>query len=149
MTSKSQARRGVSLIELSISLTIMGILISFAAPSFSRAVEQSKADVAGANLRAVWSSQRLYRLDNPAYASDLSTLVAAGLLDANFLGGSGSGSGPAPYTFTVASADNQGFAVNATRVGGVWSGTFSIDQSGTITGTLTKAGEVNLSPAFM
>jgi type IV pilus assembly protein PilE len=146
MTPKSRARRGFSLVELSVTLTIMGILISFAAPSFTRAVEQSKADVAGANLRAVWSSQRFYRLDNPSYAPDLPTLVAAGLLDGNFPATSGSST--PPYAFAVASSDNQTFTITATRSGGVWSGTFSIDQTGTITGTLTYGSEVPISPGF-
>jgi prepilin-type N-terminal cleavage/methylation domain-containing protein len=148
MTPMPRARRGFSLIELSVAMTIMGILISFAAPSFTRAVEQSKADVAGANLRAVWSAQRLYRLDNPLYAPDLPTLVTAGLLDGNFPFTSGSST--PPYAFAVGSPDGTGqtFTITATRSGGVWAGSFSIDQTGAITGTLTCGSEVPISPGF-
>jgi prepilin-type N-terminal cleavage/methylation domain-containing protein len=146
MTAKTRTRRGVSLIEMTVALTIMGILLSFAAPSFTRAVEQSKADVAGGNLRSVWSAQRLYRLDNLAYAPDLPTLVSAGLLDASFPATPGNAT--PPYAFAVGSADNQIFAITATRSGGVWSGVFSIDQTGTITGTLTNGSEAPISPGF-
>ena len=139
-------RRGISLIELSVSLTIMGVLLSFAAPSFSRAMEQSKADVAGANLRSLWSAERLYRLDNLNYAPDLATLVSAGLLDANFPANAGS-SAP-PYAFTISYADSQTFTINATRGPATWAGAFSIDQTGTITGSISKAGEVSITPGF-
>jgi prepilin-type N-terminal cleavage/methylation domain-containing protein len=147
MTTKPRARRGTSLIELMVAMTIMGVLISFSVPSFTRAVEQSKADVAGANLRAVWSAQRLYRLDNPAYAATLDILVAAGLLDPNFPGTLGSAT--TPYNFAVGTYDAQTFTITATRSAGSWSGSFSIDQTGTIAGTLTEAGQTSISPSFL
>ena len=44
-------RRGFTLMEVVIVLTIMGILIALPAPMFLRAIEQSKLDAAAANLR--------------------------------------------------------------------------------------------------
>ena len=146
MTKNPRGRRGFSLVELMVAVTIMGILLSFAAPSFTRAVEQSKADVAGANLRTAWSSQRLYRLDNPAYSPDFPTLVSAGLLDGNFPGYPGSPT--PPYSLAVVSSDSQTFSITATRNGGNWSGSFSIDQTGTISGTITYDSEIPISPGF-
>ena len=46
-------RRGVSLIEVVMVTVIIGILVSLAVPTFHRAIEQSRADVAAANLLAL------------------------------------------------------------------------------------------------
>jgi prepilin-type N-terminal cleavage/methylation domain-containing protein len=153
MKPASRTRRGVSLIELMVSLMIMGVLISFSIPSFARAVEQSKADVAGGNLRTVWSAQRLYRLDNSTYAATLDILVTAGLIDSNFPGTSGSSTTPYNFLVVFPSSDPTGvqtFSITATRNGGNWSGYFSIDQTGTIdpTLTLTYGSERAISPSF-
>ena len=129
-----------------VTMTIMGVLLSCSAPKFHRAVEQSRADVAAGNLRSLWSSERLYRLDNPAYAASLGELVAAGLLEANFA----AGGDPAPaYTYAVASSDAQGFAITATRAGGGWSGHLLIDQTGAVTGSITRTGEDDIAPGYL
>ena len=106
----------------------------------------SKADISGGNLRAVWSAQRLYRLDNPTYASSLSLLITAGLLENNFP--NDPGSAPSPYTFAVDSYSAQTFTISATRATGAWSGEFTIDQTGTISGTITNSVNAPISPTF-
>ena len=153
MIRPGRKRPGLSLIELMVALVIMGVLISYSTPTFSRAVEQSKADVAAANLRQIWSAQRLFRLDNLAYAADLATLTGSSqtgmpiYLDPSLTTTSGT---PAPpYTFTIELIDAQTFSVTATRAGGSWSGSFAIDQNGTVTGSLTKSGETSITPGFL
>ena len=45
-------------------LVILGVMFSLASLSSHAALEQSRADLAGANLRAIWTAERIYWLDN-------------------------------------------------------------------------------------
>src|SRR5271157_5862294 len=72
--------RGYTLVEMMIVLVVVGVMISFGIPQFSRALEQARADVAGANLRAIWTAERIYWLDNRNYTSSLNVLVSLNLL---------------------------------------------------------------------
>jgi len=127
-----------------VALTVMGILLSLAAPSFRRSMEQSRADVAGANLRAIWTAQRLYWLEYRTYTSDLSELEALGLVDPTII------SATTPYAYTVLSADSSTFTAAATRTGSErWSGQFTIDQNGLNSGTIQAAGEPSIVPGFL
>jgi prepilin-type N-terminal cleavage/methylation domain-containing protein len=72
---------GFTLMELMVVLVIMGVLAAFAIPSYRRAIEQSRADIAGANLRAIWAAERSYWLETQEYTEDLSLLTRLGLLD--------------------------------------------------------------------
>ena len=56
---------------------IMGVMIGLAMPRFSRSLESARADVAGANLRAIWTAERIYWLDNRTYTADLDLLRAS------------------------------------------------------------------------
>jgi len=137
------APRGFSLMEVMVVLTIMGVLIGLAAPSFQRALEQSRADMAGANLRAIWSAERLFWLENHAYTSDLSQLVTLGLIDPTVA------SAATVYVYTVASADDNSFSALATRAGSTrWIGVFAVDQTGAITGSIDAAGQTPIQPGF-
>ncbi len=82
-STQSTKRRhlGYTLVEVMVVITVIGILTGLAAPSYWRAVEQSRADIAAANLRAIWVAERLYWLDHHVYAADLATLRTLGLLD--------------------------------------------------------------------
>src|SRR5438093_2848998 len=95
----SYSRRGLSLLEMTLVLTVIGILVAFSVPSFHRAVEQSRADLAAANLRALWSAQRLYWLEYRTYTADLAGLQSLGLLDPTIT------SGQAMYRYQIQSAD--------------------------------------------
>lgn len=143
-------RLGYTLLEVIIVVTMMGVLISLSAPSFHKALEQSKADVAGANLQAIWSAQRMYWLNQRSYAPDLETLVSAGLLDPSLLPpGSIDPDSTTPYfTYAInASSDLASFTATATRnVNAGWSGTFTIDQTGSVSGALVSAGQPSISP---
>jgi prepilin-type N-terminal cleavage/methylation domain-containing protein len=136
-------RHGFTLTELMIVLTIIGVLSSFAVPSFRRSMQQSRADVAGANLQSIWSAQRLYWLEYRTYATDLTLLADEGLLEPSV-------SANIDYTFTVEAADNVSFEVRATRINSDrWAGNYSIDEDGNVTGVVSATGENDLSPGYL
>lgn len=135
-------RRGFSILEVILVLTVMSVLIAFSIPSFQRTVEKAKADIAISNLRAAWAAERFYWLDNRSYCENLSQLVTLDLLDSEMIAST------TLYTYSVTvSTDGQGFAVTATRVAGSsWQGSFSIDQTGVITGSVGASGEPTINP---
>lgn len=130
--------------EAMVVLTIMGVMMSLAVPSFRRAIEQSKADIAAASLASIWSAQRLYWLDHRVYAPDLATLAADGLIDPALLPANTAGF----YTYTVQAAADQGsFTATATRnEGSGWSGSYTIDQTGTVSGGVQGDGKSPITP---
>lgn len=151
-------RQAFSLVEIIVTMTILAVLMAISAPSVIQSVEQSHADLAGAGLRMIHTSQRFYWLENRTYATTLQTLVNAGLIDENLT------SIQSRYEYSITSANNSTFQAQARRrlindmdmaiYDGAWQGTFLIDETGVITGTVT--GPVNsitgtspvLSPAF-
>ena len=134
--------RGYTLVEMMIVLVVMSIMISFGIPKFSNALEQSRADVAGANLRAIWTAERIYWLDNRTYTTNLSVLVSLNLLDPSIP------SDPY-YTYLVPAADTATFTATAQRAANAsWSGTITITQDGGLTGTLTCPGQANIVVGF-
>ncbi len=138
-----RGKGGVSLMEIMVVLTVIGILLSASVPSFVRSMEQAHADMSGANLRAIWNAQRLYWLENHAYATSLSILEATGLLDSTLVSGS------PRYSYAITFADADGFTATATRIGsGHWSGQFAISESGQLTGVVAAPGEDNIVPGF-
>ena len=101
------ARRAFSLIEVVVTMTILAIIVTFAAPSVLQSLEQSHADLAGASLRMINAAQRFYWLENRTYAPNLQTLIDDGLLDSNI------GANAPRYEFSIANADADGFVYRA------------------------------------
>jgi Tfp pilus assembly protein PilE len=135
-------RHGISLLELTIVTVIIGVLMTMSIPSFQRGLEQSRADLAAANLRSIWLAQRLYWIDNRTYAVDLETLASAGLLDSAV-------SAQSNYEMEITSADATTFTATATRSSNAqWNGTFTIDQSGVVSGSLVADGMTSIVPAY-
>ena len=127
-----------------VVLTLMGVLLSLAAPSFQRAFEQARADVAVANLKAIWVAERAYWLENRAYTADLSVLQSLDLIDSSILADS------SPYAYSVSWADESVLAVTAARRGSdVWTGAFAIDQSGLVTGSIQADGSAAILPSTL
>ena len=131
-------RRGFSLVELMITMTILAILISFSAPSVMHSIEQTHADLVGAGLRMIHTSQRFYWLENRTYATDLQTLIDDGLIDHNL------SATAQRYEYSIATADAESFTVQARRrlfdefgspiYNGAWQGTLTIDETGVLAG---------------
>jgi type II secretory pathway pseudopilin PulG len=139
------ARRGYTLVEAFVVLVVMCVLISMGLPQFQLSLEKARADVAGANLRSIWSAQRLYWLENRIYAPDLPTLQSANLIDPSLP----TTTAPYAYSMTVA-PDGSTFTATATRSGPTsWSGSFSIAADGTFTGSIQQSGHgVTITPDF-
>jgi prepilin-type N-terminal cleavage/methylation domain-containing protein len=139
---RRQSSRGFTLIELFIVVVIIGIMAAMSVPSFQRAIEQSKLDIAAANLRTIWTAERLYWLENQSYTTDLTALQSLKLIDPTISGGTASGG----YTYgaTVASGS---LTATATRTGGVsWTGSLTISGEGEISGGLTMVGTDGSGP---
>jgi Tfp pilus assembly protein PilE len=126
-----------------VVLTMMGVLLSIAAPSFHQALEQSRFDFAAANLRSSWSAERLYWLENRTYAGDLNTLLTADLIDPSML------SDTRFYSYAISSPDGTTFSASAMRINSTtWTGTLTIDQTGTLSGALQAPGQNTIAPVF-
>jgi prepilin-type N-terminal cleavage/methylation domain-containing protein len=124
-------RLGYTLVELMTALTIVGVLTALAAPSFGVALEQSRADIATANLRAIWAAERWYWLENRQYAGSFADLD--GVLDPSIA----SARSPYSYAITFPTGDSQQFVAVATRTAGTrWSGSITIDEAGNVTSTI-------------
>lgn len=143
-------RNAYTLMEVLVVVTIMGILIAISAPLFSRAVEQSKLDMAAANLRSIWCAQRFYYLENGRYGT-LNDLAddqgnGSGLLDPTIL------SGATFYSYSMDVGDGQQFTARAGHPAGTsYSGSLTIDQTGDLTclvGHTTASGFVAMSPSM-
>jgi prepilin-type N-terminal cleavage/methylation domain-containing protein len=129
---RSVARSGFTLTELMIVVTMIGVMVAASAPSFRRALERSRADVACANLRSVWSAQRLYWLESQCYTGDITLLQSTGLLD------SGLNAPNSPYLYTL-SLTTTGFQATAIPQQ-ICSGRFMIDESGQVSGAVNLPG---------
>jgi len=141
--STTLGRRGFSLTELMIVVAVMGILISMSAGRFFKGVEQSHADIAAANLRAIWTAERLYWLEYGAYTDDLSELETLDLVHPTII------SAVDPYQYQIESADTATFTASATRSGsGHWAGQLTIDETGSLVGQIS-GGETVIDPGFL
>ena len=156
-TTRSRACRarpsGFTLMELMVVLVIIGVMIGMSAPRFGRAIEQSRADFAVANLRAIWAAQRLYWLENHAYTDKLTQasplplgLYQLGLLDPAIVSTTGD------YLYSITSPTSRGsdtFDAVATRRGETsWVGAFTINEKGEISGSIS-AGATTITPGFL
>jgi type II secretory pathway pseudopilin PulG len=129
-------------VEITLVLVVMGVLISLALPRFSRSLESARADVAGASLRAIWTAERIYWLDNRTYTTSLDVLVSLNLLDPSITSNTS-------YSYLVTTADAATFTATAQRAGDAsWSGTLTITQDGVLTGSLTRSGEADIVVGF-
>jgi prepilin-type N-terminal cleavage/methylation domain-containing protein len=137
---------GFTLVELSITMVIICLLMTLAAPMFTRAIEQARLDSAAANLKTVWSAQRVYWLEYRSFTTQLSALRTMDLIDPVVAGSSSSGSTLA-YTYDIPNADASTFTARASRNGSaVWRGQIQIDQDGDVSGAITGADSSVLLP---
>ena len=141
--SAAWSRHAFTLVELIVVLTVMGVLLSIAAPTVHRSMEQSQADIAAANLRAIWSAQKLYWLDNRTYTNDLSELETLGLLDPAIPSAS------TWYVYSIPASTDDTFTAAADRTGSVrWTGQLTIDETGVVSGSISAPGNAPVVPGF-
>jgi prepilin-type N-terminal cleavage/methylation domain-containing protein len=130
------AKGGFTLTEVMIVLIIVSIIATMCVPTFQRAVEQSRADIAAANLRAIWAAERVYWLEYRAYTSgsgatsQLQQLQQLGLLDPAVASSNSGG-----YSYDV-DGSGTAFTATATRDGV----TMTIDANGEVTATGATIG---------
>ena len=138
----TRRRRGVTLLELSVAIVIMGILVAFVVPSFSQVIEQNRVDAATQYLRSLWSAERVYWLENRTFTDDLGNLYALGLIDGKIAGGD-----DGFFLYGISNVTDEGFTVTAIRNGStVWSGTLTITQDGEVSGFVSGSGANVLTP---
>jgi prepilin-type N-terminal cleavage/methylation domain-containing protein len=141
MQTHAIRRRAWSLLEMLVVMVVIGVLLRLSAQSYHRAVEQSRADVAAAGLRSIWAAQRLFWLDQRQYTKNFSDL--APLLDPSIA------TGTQFYTYALVSTDGTTFSATATRIGStVWTGLFTIDQTGQLTGSIQGDNNTTIVAGF-
>ena len=139
---RSATRRGFTLTEMMVVTLIIGVMAALSVPSFQRAIEQSRANIAVANLRAIWAAERLYWLEYHTYISSVSTLQTLGVLD-NGIPSDASGSmGGYQYSVTRTDATMTATATNASGLGA-----YSINETGSVSGSITVRG-IPIPPGF-
>jgi prepilin-type N-terminal cleavage/methylation domain-containing protein len=141
-SDRFKSRRGFTLTELMVVMAIVGVLVSMSAPSFERAIEQSRANIAVANLRSIWAAERLYWLEYHTYTPSIATLQSLGVLDNAIPNDGVSALGGYQYDLSASSGT---MTATAARYGA--SGAFSIDQAGDGSGTVTVSG-FTIVPGF-
>lgn len=67
LRSLSRYIRGFTLIELLVIVIIIGILASLAMPMFTKSIERAREGEARTNLLLIYSSEKMYKFDNPPY----------------------------------------------------------------------------------
>ena len=143
-TRAFRTRRGITLLELGIAVTLIGILLAMVVPSFQRVSEQSRVDAASQYLRSIWSAQRVHWLENRQFTDSLSVLGGDGLIDPKVAAGA-----DGFFLYDIASASADEFTVTATRNGsGTWSGMLTITQDGEVTGNVSDGTNVLLPPGI-
>jgi prepilin-type N-terminal cleavage/methylation domain-containing protein len=135
---RTAARRGFTLTELMVVTTLIGVMAAMSIPSFQRAMIQSRADIAVANLRTIWAAQRLYWLENHSYA-ELSpaqtVLIQSQLLDPSLPLTESNATyqaGGYYYSAVAASGTATTFTATATNVFAGPPNMITIDQDGVV-----------------
>lgn len=135
--------RGFTLIELMITVAIVGILAAIAIPNFTRYLAKSKTAEAKANIGTIFTCQEAYKATNDTYINCTANPVAIGsppatatAWDSTIVAGWGEIGfnliGSIRYTYEVTNSTSSVFLVTASSAA-LTSGmtdTWTIDQSG-------------------
>lgn len=104
MGQKMRAQRGFSLIELLITVAIIGVLVAVAIPAFTDYLKVGRRADAHAGLQRVQLEQEKWRTNNSSYAGNIADV-----------GGSGTTDGY--YTLALSNVSATGYTVTATAQG--------------------------------
>lgn len=146
---------GFTLIELVISVTIIGIIAAYGLPRFQKSMEQSRVDMATANMETIWTAQRLFMAQQNKFTGNMDDL--APFLDQGFILASSNpanafvyiASAPTETTFEITAIRQKYNEMNnPTQKNNNWSGTITLDSSGTLTGfVFSKDGSLTVYPS--
>ena len=78
-------KKGFSLVEITITITIIGILVYIMSPKYHRAMETTRFDMAVINLQMIGNAQILYISKNKQIANSLDDLVLENFLSNDFV----------------------------------------------------------------
>jgi prepilin-type N-terminal cleavage/methylation domain-containing protein len=137
-----------TLVELMVVLTVVAILATLAIPSYTRALEQSQANIAAANLRAIWAAEQWWWLEYGTYTGNLPADLANtnnnnNLIDPQIA------TATTPFHYSLALTDSNHFTAFATRQGSpTWSGMYQVDQTGNVTGQISALNQTPIQPGF-
>ncbi len=62
-------QNSLTILEITIVLSILGIILTFAVPSFYNSIQRGREKNAEFNLTVTYNAQKRYKLDNQAYYS--------------------------------------------------------------------------------
>lgn len=128
-TQKAKNQAGFTLIELMITVAIIGILASVAYPSYTQYVIKSNRATAEAFTLAVASKQEQYMLDARMYAADMTTLGYSSIpseVSKNYSVTVSANNAATPPTYTVTATPTGTQASRDTKCA-----TLTINQAGT------------------
>ena len=116
-------RKGFTLLELLLVVTVIGILISLALPAHTKNIEKSRAGEVIATLNLIRMAEKDYFLDNNVFTADIGNL---NIDNPNNITNR-------YFDYTITSADANNFSARATRRDGPYTGDYyTIDKNGAI-----------------
>lgn len=141
-----EKNKGFSLIELLIVVAIILIIAAIAVPNLIKSRIAANEGSATASMRAIGTSQMLYKASQGIFAGALSTLSSEGYID-NVLG-SGTKSGYVFVTSPLSGSESLAFTAEATpQVTGTLTGTgkryFYTDQTQVVRFEIGQAAASN------
>ena len=74
MKKRTYPRNGYTLMEIIITVIILGVIVSLAVPNYTMSVEKTKAAEGAQMLEALLNAQRRYQIEYGVYANDLNNL---------------------------------------------------------------------------
>ncbi|MBN1587856.1 MAG: prepilin-type N-terminal cleavage/methylation domain-containing protein [Candidatus Omnitrophica bacterium] len=134
--------KGITLLEILITLIVLGILSAFAIPALQKPAEKSRYNEGVALLELISSAQKIYRLNfNTFYPPGNGTVSAVATINSN-LDIDMPVTAESGFNLSVrTSGGGSNFDATLTRVGGSQNGrTITIDDTDTLGGTFPPSG---------
>ncbi len=143
MHKSAKTSAGFTLLELLITVTIIGVFASYGVPRFAKVSEQSKVDMACTNMESIWTAQRLYKAKTGDFTDKITDLND--FLDDSFIFTINSEA--SNFSYSMSTPTTTTFEIYAERQNGhSWTGTIMLNSTGTFTGSVS-AGERIVFPS--